>query len=71
MNEAWNDAWRTVVVIVPKVALFLLILIVGWFVAKLIGKAVDKILERVGFDRAVERGGIKKALAKSKYDASS
>jgi hypothetical protein len=28
------------------------------------------VLERVGFDQAVERGGIKKALAKSKYDAS-
>lgn len=28
------------------------------------------VLERVGFDEAVERGGIKSALAKSKYDAS-
>jgi hypothetical protein len=70
MNEAWNDAWHAVVVTVPKVALFLLILVVGWFVAKLIGKVVDKVLERVHFDRAVERGGIKKALAKSQYDAS-
>jgi hypothetical protein len=31
---------------------------------------VDKALERVGFDTAVERGGVKKALARSKYDAS-
>ena len=29
------------------------------------------MLERVGFDKAVERGGVKKALAKSQYDASS
>lgn len=28
------------------------------------------MLEKVGFDRAVERGGIKKASANSKYDAS-
>ncbi len=27
-------------------------------------------MERVGFDRAVERGGVKKALEKSTYDAS-
>jgi hypothetical protein len=39
-------------------------------VAKLIAKAVDKILERVGFDRAVERGGVQRALERSKYDAS-
>jgi hypothetical protein len=28
------------------------------------------VLTRVGFDRLVERGGVKKALAHSKYDAS-
>ena len=38
--------------------------------AKLIAKVIDKILERVGFDRAVERGGIRRALEQSKYDAS-
>lgn len=54
----------------PKLVGFLLILIIGLIVAKLISKAVDKLLERVGFDRAVERGGVKKALAKSEYDAS-
>lgn len=62
--------WHSVVLFVPKFVAFLVILLVGWFIAKAIGKVVDKILERVGFDRAVERGGIKKALAKSQYDAS-
>jgi hypothetical protein len=62
--------WRSVVAIAPKALLFLVILIVGWIVARLIGKGVDKILERVGFDRAVERGGIRKALERSNYDAS-
>ncbi|WP_122261699.1 mechanosensitive ion channel family protein [Ornithinimicrobium cerasi] len=71
MNNALDQLWTTLVVYVPKVVLFLLIIVVGWLVAKAIGKAVDKVLERVGFDRAVERGGVKKALAGSKYDASS
>ncbi len=70
MEDALKDMWRSVVVIAPKLALFLLILIVGWIVAKLIAKVVDKILERIGFDRAVERGGIRRALEQSKYDAS-
>lgn len=70
LSAAATDLWRTVAVFVPKLVAFLLILLIGWFVAKAIGKAVDKILERVGFDRAVERGGVKKALAKSQYDAS-
>ncbi|MFC7490360.1 MULTISPECIES: mechanosensitive ion channel family protein [unclassified Knoellia] len=70
LEDAGTDALRTIAVFLPKLVVFLLILIIGMFVAKAIGKAVDKILERVGFDRAVERGGVKKALEKSKYDAS-
>jgi len=70
LRDAAGDALRTVGVFLPKLIAFLLILVIGLLVAKAIGKAVDKVLERVGFDRAVERGGIKKALAQSKYDAS-
>ncbi|KRE53797.1 hypothetical protein [Phycicoccus sp. Soil748] len=70
MSNELHDALRSVALFVPKLVAFLAILIIGYFVAKLIGKAVDKVLERVGFDRAVERGGVKKALSQSKYDAS-
>lgn len=70
MRDALNDMWREVATFAPKLVAFLLILIIGWIVANLIAKAVDKILERIGFDRAVERGGVKRALAKSRYDAS-
>ncbi len=55
--------------ILPKIGYFLLILIVGAIVAKLVAKILTKVLQRVGFDNLVERGGIKKAMAKSKYDA--
>lgn len=70
LSTAVTDLWRSVASFVPKFVAFLLILLIGYFVAKAIGKAIGKILERVGFDRAVERGGVKKALAKSQYDAS-
>ncbi len=66
-----EDAWARIATFVPKLLGFLVVLIVGYFVAKAIGKIFDKVLERVGFDKAVERGGVKKALANSKYDASS
>jgi hypothetical protein len=69
-REGVENAWANIVEFVPKLLAFLLILAIGYFIAKAIAKIVDAILERVGFDRAVERGGIKKALDKSKYDAS-
>lgn len=65
-----SEAWQRIAVFVPKLLGFLAILIIGYFVAKLIAKLVDSLLERVGFDGWVERGALKTALEKSKFDAS-
>ena len=65
-----EDAWSKVATFVPQLLAFLVVLIIGYFVAKAIAKVLDSVLERVGFDALVERGGIKAALARSKYDAS-
>ena len=67
---AVTDGFRTVATFVPKLIGFALILLVGYFIAKIVSTLVDKVLERVGFDQLVERGGIKKALSKSQFDAS-
>jgi Conserved TM helix len=69
-RDGLGDAWATVATFIPKFIAFLLILVIGYFVARAIAKAVDAVLERVGFDRAVERGGVGRALARSQYDAS-
>jgi prepilin signal peptidase PulO-like enzyme (type II secretory pathway) len=65
-----SDAWSNVIAFVPKLAAALLIILAGYLIAKVVASVLDKVLERVGFDRAVERGGVKQALARSKYDPS-
>jgi hypothetical protein len=65
-----ENAWSNVATFLPKLAAALLILLVGYFVAKLISRILDRVLVRVGFDRMVERGGLRQALARSKYDPS-
>ena len=70
VTNALGDTLRNVLLFLPKALAFVAILVIGWLIAKAVRKLVDKILERVGFDRLVERGGVKSALAKSKYDAS-
>jgi Conserved TM helix len=65
-----SNAWSNVATFVPKFVVFLIILIIGYLIAKAIAKILSKILTRVGFDRLVERGGIKRALDQSSYDAS-
>ena len=73
MDEFRNglgDAWAAIATFLPKLIAFLLILVIGYFVAKAIARILDGILERIGFDRWVERGGIKRALQGSRFDAS-
>ncbi|WP_030491942.1 mechanosensitive ion channel family protein [Micromonospora chokoriensis] len=70
VSDAVGDALRSVMLFLPKAVAFLAILVVGWLIAKAALKVVEKVLERVGFDRAVERGGIRRALSRSRYDAS-
>jgi len=70
MEDALQNGLSTVAEFVPKLVGFLLILVIGYFIAKVIAKAIGTVLEKVGFDKAVERGGVKKALDKSSMDAS-
>jgi mechanosensitive ion channel-like protein len=70
VREGVESAWESVITFVPKLVAFLLILLVGILIAKGVEKLLNAILERVGFDRLVERGGVKQALARSKFDAS-
>jgi hypothetical protein len=68
-SQGISNAWSNVATFVPKLIAFLVIVVIGYFVAKVIAKVVTKVLQKVGFDELVERGGVKAALAKSKYDA--
>ena len=68
-SSGLTDAWSTVARIVPKFVGFLVILVIGWFIARLLARALDTLLRKMGFERLAERGGISRALANSKYDA--
>lgn len=73
MDEFRNglgDAWASIATFLPKLVGFLVILLIGYLIAKAIARILDGVLERIGFDRLVERGGIGRALEQSRYDAS-
>ncbi|MGV3773964.1 MAG: mechanosensitive ion channel family protein [Verrucomicrobiales bacterium] len=70
LRNGLEAAMYNTMAFLPKAIMFLAILVIGYFLAKFLAKMFDAVLERVGFDRMVERGGIKKALARTKYDAS-
>ncbi|MGH3728335.1 MAG: mechanosensitive ion channel family protein [Micromonosporaceae bacterium] len=57
-----EDTLGSLLAVIPRVLLFLVIVVIGWIVAELLLSVVAKLLKRVGFDRAVERGGIDRWL---------
>jgi len=69
-QQGLTDAWASIATFLPKLVGFLLILLVGYIVAKVLSKIADGLLERVGFDRWVERGSFGTALQRSRFDAS-
>jgi hypothetical protein len=68
-RAGFDKALEEAAQILPKIGYFLLILIVGFILAKVIEKIIKKVLQKVGFDKLVERGGVKQAMSKSKMDA--
>jgi hypothetical protein len=68
-QAGFEKALEEAALILPKIGYFLLILIVGFILAKIIEKIIKKVLQKVGFDKLVERGGVKQAMSKSKMDA--
>lgn len=70
ISSPLSNMLRSAAAFLPRAIAFIVVLIVGYLVARLLRAAVDKLLDRIGFDRLVERGGLKTALARSRYDAS-
>jgi len=68
-SQGIEDAWSDVATFVPKLVAFLAIMFIGWLVARALARVARGVLERVGFNAAIERGGIAKALERSPYDA--
>ncbi|MGZ3147695.1 mechanosensitive ion channel family protein [Lentzea chajnantorensis] len=69
ITEGLGQAWAMVATFVPKLLGFLLVLVIGWFIAKALSKGVGFLLKRVGFDKLVQRSGLTGALKQSSMDA--
>jgi hypothetical protein len=65
-----SSAWAAIANFVPKLVAFLVILFIGWLIARILAKIARAVLAKVGFDRVLERGGLKRMLERGKYDGS-
>lgn len=69
VTQSLQNMLDTVMHSIPKIVLFLVILVIGWIVARVIMQAVVMVLRKVHFDRFAQRGIVGDALGRSNYDA--
>lgn len=63
--SAWDTALNNTMAFLPKLLGFVVVMVLGWIIVSLLAKALDKVLTRVGFDKAVSRPPLEDAMAKS------
>ena len=59
MFQPLQDALSTFLGYIPQIIGAIVILIVGYVIAKVLQAVVGRVLQGIGFDRWMERGGIK------------
>lgn len=69
-TQGLNDAWSKLAQTAPKLISFLVILVIGLIIARILGSATTKLLERVGANRFAEKFGISGHLLRAGFTLS-
>lgn len=69
LKDGLGQAWNLVATFVPKLVGFLIILLIGWLIAKAVSKALGLVLGKVGFGKLVEKTGLSGTVGAQKIDA--
>jgi hypothetical protein len=62
-----EDLWSDVTGIVPKIIVALIILVIGWFIAKAIRSLVSRILQTINFDTWIDKSGLGAPLERAGF----
>ena len=58
LETSFGDAWHRVVAYTPNLVAAIVVLVVGYFVAKFVAHAVTVLCDRAGLQKAAERSGL-------------
>ncbi|MDQ3404384.1 MAG: hypothetical protein M3548_13490, partial [Actinomycetota bacterium] len=69
LRDGLGQAWTMVATFVPKLLGFLVILLIGWLIAKAIAKGLSLVMGKLGFSRLMEKTGMSGLARNSGVDA--
>ncbi len=71
MSNSLNNVTAQLVQLLPAVVLALIVFVVGWFVASVIGEAVAQVVKALKVDNALRSFGVEEVVARAGYDLDS
>lgn len=63
--EALSDLWQGFLNFIPELIGAIIVFVVGWVIASGVGKLVERILDKLSFNKLFEKRGWKEALARA------
>ncbi len=66
-DQIFTDTFGQLADFIPKLVAFLVIAVVGWFVAKWIRRAIGAILRKINFDSYIDKAGIGAPLERAGF----
>jgi len=60
--ESFNHAYQQVVQLAPRVVAMVVVIVIGYIAARLVGKAVATLSEKIGLQVAAERSGLTESM---------
>lgn len=62
LTQAFHDAWTHSAAFAPKLLAAMVLLVVGYLVARIVGRAIVNVCERIGLQRAAEHGELAQSM---------
>lgn len=66
-SQGIEDAWSDLAGFAPKVIAALVVLVVGWFIARVIRKVIERVLAKIKFDDYVDKAGLGAPIERAGY----
>lgn len=67
LTRSFQDLWLGIVDFVPSVVVAIIIFIVGWFVAVLIGRVIAQVIRSIKIDSALKTAGVEDILGRAGF----
>jgi small-conductance mechanosensitive channel len=62
VRDSFENAWQNTIAIVPQVAFAVFVIVLGYVVARIVGKAATTLAEKLGLQTAAEQSGLAESM---------